>query len=69
MATTVTIVLTVPSGQATVQDKMKLVPGFSPHSLQNIGKYFEAIAGGAYAGKAVVTIGAASPVTVYNGQA
>jgi hypothetical protein len=67
MATTITIVLTVPSNQATVQDKMKLVPGFSPQSLEEIGKYFHSISGGAYAGRAVVTIGAASPVTVYNG--
>jgi hypothetical protein len=67
MATTITISLVVPSNQATVQAKMRLVPGFSPQSFMEIGKYFEAISGGAYAGNATVTIGAASPVVVYNG--
>jgi hypothetical protein len=65
----VRIDLTVPSNAATVAAKMKLVPGLSPQSFEEIARYFDAIAGGAYVGRAVVTIGANPAVTVYNGQA
>ena len=65
----VRIDLTVPSNAATVAAKIKLVPGRSPQSFVELAKYLEAIAGGAYVGKAVVTIGANPAVTVYNGQA
>ena len=67
MSTTITISLVVPSNQATVQAKMKLVPGFSPQSFEEIGKYFHSISGGAYSGNATVTIGGADPVVVYVG--
>jgi hypothetical protein len=46
---------------------MKLVPGFSPQSFEEVARYFDAIAGGAYVGRAVITIGANPAVTVYNG--
>ena len=67
MASTITITLTVPSNDATVAAKMKLVPGFSPQSFEEIGKYFHSISGGAYSGRAVVTIGSLPAVTVYVG--
>ena len=66
---TVTIVLTVPVSSATVNGWLRLVPGHSPESLQRIASYFSGIAGGPFSGKAVVTVGANPPVTVYNGQA
>jgi hypothetical protein len=65
--TTVTITLTVPSNQATVASKLRLVPGFSPEAFAHLASYFDAIAGGPYSGRAVVTVGALPSVTVYNG--
>ena len=67
MATTITISLVVPSNAATVAAKMHLVPGFSPASFEEIGKYFHSISGGAYSGRATVTIGAQPAVVVYVG--
>jgi hypothetical protein len=64
---TITITLTVPANQATIQDKFNLVGGYDPEGFQHIAHYLEAIGGGVYNGRAVVTIGAASPVTIFNG--
>lgn len=67
MATTITFSLTVPSAQATVAGKMRVMPGFSPQSFMEIAKYFTAISGGAYNGRVVTTIGSLSAVTSYVG--
>ena len=67
MSILVRIDLTVPSTAPTVAAKMKLVPGFSPQSFEEIARYMDAIAGGAYSGRAVVTIGGNPAVTIYNG--
>lgn len=67
MATTITLTLTVPSNQATVAAKMRLLAGFSPQSFMEIAKYFEAISGGSYNGRVVTTIGSLPSVTSYVG--
>jgi hypothetical protein len=67
MATTITFTLTVPSVQGTVAGKMRVMNGFSPQSFMEIGKYFEAISGGAYNGRVVTTIGSLPAVTSYVG--
>lgn len=56
---TTRIDLSVPVNAATVSGWMRLVPGFSPESLQRIGSYFHGIAGGPFAGRAVVSVGTA----------